>query len=313
MAGGVGGVGEIHGGSGVKRPIDSIEIGERRREDMGDLVALERSIERYGLIQPVVVDDSGRLVAGGRRLEACKGLGWAEIDVRPYGALSDTELRELELEENIRRKDLTEAERSRIMVGRAAIAEELVRQEPLPEPSGVFANGLQKPKGGRPPKLDSEQRVADRIGVNRETLRQAKAHVTALEDFPELDQPVIGQQEAIEAAQTLRSLDDERQARGRAVIREQRQQEQAKSQELLAKAGVLDSPEVQRAQLRAAFTRGVKHTHSELLMLDALAVADALSLEDDVFTRRFMVDCRAWLDALEHALGRGIHLVGREG
>lgn len=292
--------------------IDAITVGERRREDLGDMDALARSIERYGLIQPVVIDGNGRLVAGGRRLAACRQLGWSAIETRAYGQLTDAELRELELEENLRRKDLTEAERSRIMVGRAAVAAEIAQQQALAD-TAISANDSQKRPRGRPRQPAAPQAVADRIGVNRQTLRNAQAHVAALEAFPELDQPAVGQQEAIETAKVIRSLPDEKQARAREVIREQRRQEQAKSQELLAKAGILDHPDVLRAELRAAFTKAVKHSHSELLMLDVDAVVEALKPEDDAFTRRFIADARAWLDGLDQRLARGIRLVGREG
>jgi ParB family chromosome partitioning protein len=63
------------------RPIDSIIVGERMRKNMGDLARLAASIRRLGLLHPIVVDPDGRLLAGGRRLEACKLLGWLFVPV----------------------------------------------------------------------------------------------------------------------------------------------------------------------------------------------------------------------------------------
>jgi ParB family chromosome partitioning protein len=62
--------------------IDSIIVGERTRKDMGDLDALAASIADVGLINPITVDEDGRLLAGARRLAACKLLGLKEVEVR---------------------------------------------------------------------------------------------------------------------------------------------------------------------------------------------------------------------------------------
>jgi ParB family chromosome partitioning protein len=39
------------------------------------------SIEDIGLLNPITVDENGLLLAGGRRLAACKLLGWKDIPV----------------------------------------------------------------------------------------------------------------------------------------------------------------------------------------------------------------------------------------
>jgi ParB family chromosome partitioning protein len=48
---------------------------------MGDLAGLRHSIRDIGLLHPIVVSQDGLLLAGRRRLEACKMLGWQEIPV----------------------------------------------------------------------------------------------------------------------------------------------------------------------------------------------------------------------------------------
>ena len=53
----------------------------RYRKDLGDLRPLADSIVEVGLLHPVVVTKSGRLIAGQRRLQACRQLGWAEVPV----------------------------------------------------------------------------------------------------------------------------------------------------------------------------------------------------------------------------------------
>lgn len=94
-------------------PLTSITVGERLRKDYGDsdMESLCDSMERLGLIQPIVVNQSNVLIAGGRRYAAATALGWASIDVVYRETLTEDELRELELEENLQRKEMTWQER----------------------------------------------------------------------------------------------------------------------------------------------------------------------------------------------------------
>jgi ParB family transcriptional regulator, chromosome partitioning protein len=62
-------------------PVDAIRVGKRHRRDLGDIAALAASIEDIGLLHPITVDEQGGLLAGARRLAACKRLGWREIPV----------------------------------------------------------------------------------------------------------------------------------------------------------------------------------------------------------------------------------------
>lgn len=94
----------------MKLKIKQIKVGERFRKDFGNLDGLKTSIETYGLIHPPVVEDicNGEflLLAGERRLRACILLGWDEIPVTLRKDLDPSSRRELELEENLHRKDL---------------------------------------------------------------------------------------------------------------------------------------------------------------------------------------------------------------
>lgn len=87
--------------------IDTLLVGNRYREEFGDVKALARSIDRYGLLHPIVVDSKGQLVAGERRLRACKSLEWKTIPARRIDEVSEDIKKEIELEENIKRKDFT--------------------------------------------------------------------------------------------------------------------------------------------------------------------------------------------------------------
>ena len=85
----------------------------RKNFDESALNELAASIEEFGLIQPVVLykqnEGSYILIAGERRLRACKKLGRADIKAVILDADEDR-LRELALIENIQREDLNPIE-----------------------------------------------------------------------------------------------------------------------------------------------------------------------------------------------------------
>lgn len=88
-------------------PISSITINERQRKSLPQIEELAESIHRTGLINPIVVTSEGLLVAGERRLTACKLLGWTSISAQFVEDLDEYELQCIELEENIKRVDLS--------------------------------------------------------------------------------------------------------------------------------------------------------------------------------------------------------------
>jgi len=91
-------------------PISSITVGERQRKEFKpeDLASLADSISRLGLIHPIILDETYNLVAGERRLRACRdNLSWTEIPADFTEELDPLTLHLIELEENTRRADLT--------------------------------------------------------------------------------------------------------------------------------------------------------------------------------------------------------------
>ena len=68
----------------VRLPLDRIDVPRARiRKDLGQIEELAVSLDSFGLLHPVHVYASHgryRLVAGERRLEAAKKLGWTSID-----------------------------------------------------------------------------------------------------------------------------------------------------------------------------------------------------------------------------------------
>ena len=117
--------------------ITDIRVGKRLRSLSENAVAdLMSSISELGLRTPISVkpgiakgENGGDkaafdLIAGRHRLEACKRLGWEEIDAS-ISQLSDTECELWEIDENLRRSELNELERGEHLLKRKALYEQL--------------------------------------------------------------------------------------------------------------------------------------------------------------------------------------------
>lgn len=87
-------------------PLSSISKGTRQRRQLREVEVLAESISRLGLINPITVSKDRILVAGERRLEACRSLGWSDIPIQFAEQIDEIELKKIELEENIKRLDL---------------------------------------------------------------------------------------------------------------------------------------------------------------------------------------------------------------
>jgi DNA modification methylase len=95
----------------MKILLKDILVEHRGRKDLGDLAGLQESIRRYGVISPILVekndgDKPWRLVAGERRYRASILAGLAEIPAQTWETMDDVTKREIEIEENIQRKEL---------------------------------------------------------------------------------------------------------------------------------------------------------------------------------------------------------------
>ena len=91
----------------MQLPIEDIKIKKRIRKDLGDLTSLIDSLRNHGLMNPVVVTKKNELIAGHRRIESAKVLGWKSIEVMVLDKISELEKLELEIEENVVRKDFS--------------------------------------------------------------------------------------------------------------------------------------------------------------------------------------------------------------
>ena len=91
-------------------PIGSIVVGKRIRIDLGDLAPLMDSLRTHGQLSPILLTHDLELIAGHRRLESARRLGWTSIDAILVDDVGELRALELEIEENLQRRQLSEEE-----------------------------------------------------------------------------------------------------------------------------------------------------------------------------------------------------------
>ena len=84
--------------------ISDIVVKKRIRQELGDISSLAQSLKTYGQINPIIITKKNVLIAGERRLEAAKFLGWKSINAVKVEISDPLALVELEVEENIQRQ-----------------------------------------------------------------------------------------------------------------------------------------------------------------------------------------------------------------
>lgn len=93
--------------------IDQVNVGDRQRKDVGDISNLAENIAKFGLLHPIVItSDSYMLMAGERRLLACRSLGWTQIPAHFFEELSPRDQFCIEFIENEKRQNLNWKERA---------------------------------------------------------------------------------------------------------------------------------------------------------------------------------------------------------
>lgn len=146
-------------------PITKIQVHDRIRKDFGDIAELAKDIEQNGLINPPVVNKEYALLAGERRLRACKVLGWEQIPVTMMDTRDAEHELNIEISENDCRKDFSKAERVDYMYRLMRIEKEKARERQGQRTDIVqtFAEG----DAGK-----ARDKTAAAFGVSGETMRK---------------------------------------------------------------------------------------------------------------------------------------------
>lgn len=108
------------------------ELQPRKFFSEQSLLKLQKSIEKHGVLEPLVVrkgnEGDWELIAGERRLRAARNLGLAQIPIRVVEA-DDNTARELALVENLNREDLNPIEETEGILSILELASGFTRSE----------------------------------------------------------------------------------------------------------------------------------------------------------------------------------------
>ena len=154
--------------------IEKVVVKDRIRKDFGDIKELADDIRQNGLINPPVVNRDYELLAGERRLRACKSLGWSQIEVRMMDTRDAEHELNVEISENENRKEFSKSERVDYMKRLLRI-----EQAKAKERQNL---GLKSDEGSR-----ADEKTADQFGIGRDTLRKEIAIVDNKELIPAED------------------------------------------------------------------------------------------------------------------------------
>lgn len=149
------------------------------KRDRGDISGLAQSIEKNGLLHPLVVNQNDELIIGGRRLEAVKLLKMKEVPCYEIVTKNrDDELRKA-LDENIQRKDMTLSEKVEIAKAlRPQLEEEAKKRQ------GTRADLEKQPseESSESRGTESRQIVAKQLNTSFDTLRKAEEIVDSKDE-----------------------------------------------------------------------------------------------------------------------------------
>jgi N6-adenosine-specific RNA methylase IME4 len=188
--------------------VAEIKIGRRHRRDLGDVRSLAKSIQAVGLLHPVVVDRSGALIAGERRLRAFELLGRSDIPVR---VVDLEEIVRGELAENAERKDFLPSEIEAIRRAMAPMIATPSGRPPTQKVETFHNNGAGK----------TRDKIGAFAGVSGRTVEKIAKVVAAAEAEPERFGHLVTEMDrtgkVTPALRKLRMSNDEERIKGLAI------------------------------------------------------------------------------------------------
>lgn len=191
--------------------INKIIVKDRIRKDFGDIQELADDIQRYGLINPPVVNKEYELLAGERRLRACKSLGWKQIEVRMMDTRDAEHELNVEISENENRKEFSKSERVDYMKRLLRI-----EQAKAKERQGERNDLKNIPQISAESKSESREVVASQFGISRDTMKKEMSIVDNKDlldpsDFADWDEGKLSTNKAFQKIkEQMKDLKEER-------------------------------------------------------------------------------------------------------
>lgn len=175
--------------------IADIKVGQRFRENLGNIDDLAASMRDKGVLQPITVSTEMKLLAGGRRIAAAQLAGLTKIPAllrKLEKTNEELDSREIELIENINRKDFEWYEQDRLI----AEIDRLYKEKNIAWE--VTETGGMKPGW-------SGRRTAELLGKSVQSVATSIKRAAAVEAIPELAE----YKTADDAMKVIRGMEEE--------------------------------------------------------------------------------------------------------
>lgn len=282
--------------------IDKIMVSNRIRKDFGDIEELAEDIRENGLINPPTINKNYILLAGERRLRACKLLGWSQIEVHMIDTRDEAHDLAVEMSENNMRRNFTGSELA-AGIRRQMELESAKARERMQDPMQTFAEGQ---------KGTARDKAAEHFGISGEQARKTMfvdEHRDLLDpaDFAEWDEGKLSTNKAfqrIKAAQqkAIQERDDARfiadkLKKQRDEAREEVAILEKQNDQLYEKANQEQKPQVVERQIVPEDYQEAKKRARELEHLERVHTADNQKL------RKQLEEARKELEQAKGILG----------
>lgn len=204
-----------HDSNGIKMvtmPISAILIEKRMREvDEKKVQEISESMGEIGLLHPIVINSSNKLIAGAHRLAAARLLGWTEIKCSVVN-LEGLDLELAEIDENLKRNDLHYTDQAMLDKRRKEIYLLKYPETKVGIAQSKAMNAKKKGKKGRHVRVDSTstsepeikpksfvEDTSDKTGQSESTVKQSVQMATNIipEAMPVLKENDIPKKDAL--------------------------------------------------------------------------------------------------------------------
>lgn len=186
--------------------IEKVIIQDRIRKDFGDIQELANDIKENGLINPPVVNKDYHLLAGERRIRACKSLGWKQIEIRMMDTRDAEHELNVEISENDVRKGFSKSERVDYMKRLLHIEEAKAKER---QKAGI--NLTKKSSEGG----EARQKTAEQFGISHDTMRKEMSivdnkNLISVEDFKDWDEGRLSTNKAFQRVKQMLDASNKR-------------------------------------------------------------------------------------------------------
>jgi ParB-like chromosome segregation protein Spo0J len=287
--------------------------------------ALKSAIAKDGVLVAVEIDQNGQVLDGHHRIKAWNELRAEGVKVADYPRMirtfdNDDDREEHAAKLNAHRRDVSTENKKRNalrwrqrgwpyrrIADALAVNHETIRRWMPEEESGVARATPEHPTRVTGADGKSYAATKPKPAVMATSAKEQERALDALDDLDgdefisTATGEIVTSKDVQRAAKNRHRDDTEKQAKS----------EQAKSDSYMEVVGDPNG-NVARARLLNQFSSIRTSIYDRLLPLNVEAVATTLDERDAEFTRRFIVDCRSWLDDLEGELSGGIRLIRRK-